>query len=162
MPQILLSVTLTQGVLTLSLIIWHEIFFSRLIWIDRNNVKSYVSRKSMKNRNIIWNFINSCLATQEINSKINYLLTPSTFLQLRNLQDIMRMFIIPIMQFRSLFVIVKISGKEYFWNPSRYFPIISAHKIWCLEQCNAHDFTFNLMIHLFQFQYKFYFVHLSI
>ena len=128
MPQILLSVTLTQGVLTLSLIIWHEIFFSRLIWIDRNNVKSYVSRKSMKNRNIIWNFINSCLATQEINSKINYLLTPSTFLQLRNLQDIMRMFIIPIMQFRSLFVIVKISGKEYFWNQSRYFTKLPMHK----------------------------------
>ena len=155
MPQILLSVTLTQGVLTLSLIIWYKIFFSRLIWID-NNFKTYI------NRNIIWNITNSSLATQEINSKINYLLTPSTFLQLRNLQDIMRMFIIPIMQFRSLFVIVKISGKEYFWNPSRYFPIISAHKIWCLEQCNAHDFTFNSMIHLFQFQYKFYFVHLSI
>ena len=122
MPQILLSVTLTQGVLTLSLIIWHEIFFSRLIWIDRNNVKSYV------NRNIIWNITNSSLATQEINSKINYLLTPSTFLQLRNLQDIMRMFIIPIMQFRSLFVIVKISGKEYFWNQSRYFTKLPMHK----------------------------------
>jgi len=132
MPQILLSVTLTQGVLTLSLILWYKIFLSRLIWIDRNNVKSYVSRKSMKNRNIIWNITNSSLPTQEINSKINYLLTPSTFLQLRNLQDIMRMFIIPIMQFRSLFVIVKISGKEYFWNQSRYFTKLPMHKIWCL------------------------------
>ena len=60
-------------------------------------------------------FINWHFGNQANTFKIFYLLTPSPpFLQLRNLQDIMRMFITPIMQFRSLFVIVKISGQEYF------------------------------------------------
>ena len=132
MPWILLSVTLTQGVLTLSLIQGVKFSFPKQfrlikdIWIVMG-INSSINTITGSKYHL--HFINWHFGNQANIFKIFYLLTPSPpFLQLRNLQDIMRMFITPIMQFRSLFVIVKISGQEYFWNQSRYFTTICKHR----------------------------------